>query len=270
MKKQRILFIGAGRMAEAIIAGLLGQEADQLEEVVVANRSDAAKLAALHEQYGVTVTQDWQTAVAAADVVLLAMPPGAHKAVLAELAPLLHGQLVLSVAAGIGLQLLETALPPGTPVAWVMPNTAAGIGESISLFTCGAAMQDEQRAVLAMILRSIGQAAEVTEQQIHDLTAVTGSAPAFLYRFAEALELAALDYGVTRDQARQLVGQMIYGSAALLRTGTPAEELRDAVTTPGGATAAGLRVLDSADYLGTLKQAVVATNERAREMAQED
>lgn len=269
MEKQRMLFLGAGRMAEAIFAGLLRTQKDYIEEIVVANRSDQARLADMQSKHGVTVTIDWREHVAGADVVVLAMPPQHHREVLRELAPHVHGQLVVTVAAGIGIGILEELLPAGTPVAWIMPNTAAGIGESISLFTCGQHVGGREREVLQLLLAGIGESAECTEQQVHDLTAITGSAPAFLYRFAEVLEASARGYGVAPEVARKLVAQMIYGSSAMLRQGADPAELRDGVTTPGGATAAGLRVLEAGGLDAMLQEAVRATNARAREMANE-
>ncbi|WP_347338315.1 pyrroline-5-carboxylate reductase [Tumebacillus amylolyticus] len=269
MRKQRILFIGAGRMAEAIFAGVLRTQKDYIEEIVVANRSDLARLHAMRDQYGVSVTTDWRDAVAKADVVLLAMPPQNHRDVLTQLAPYIKGQLVMTVAAGIGIGLLEETLPAGTPVVWIMPNTAAGIGESITLFTCGRHVEDKQRDVLNMVLAGIGEAVECTEQQVHDLTAITGSAPAFLYRMVEELELSAQGYGMAPETARRMVAQMIYGSAAMLKTGADPADLRDSVTTPGGATAAGLRVMDERRFSEMMQGAVEATNARAREMANE-
>ncbi|KEO84624.1 pyrroline-5-carboxylate reductase [Tumebacillus flagellatus] len=269
MRKQRILFIGAGRMAEAIFAGVLRTQKDYIEEIIVSNRSDLARLQAMREAHGVTVTQDWRESAPQADVIVLAMPPQHHRAVLTELAPYVNGQLVLTVAAGIGVGLLEELLPAGTPVVWIMPNTAAGIGESITLFTCGRHVEDKQRDALQMILAGIGESVECTEQQVHDLTAISGSAPAFFYRMAEELEVSAMSYGLPQDAARKLVAQMIYGSAAMLKTGADPAQLRDSVTTPGGATAAGLRVMEERKFSEMMQDAVLATNARAREMANE-
>jgi len=269
MKKQKILFLGAGRMAEAVIAGLLRRSQDEIAELIVANRRSTERLLELRETYGVTIVEDWKGAVAGCDTIVLAMPPGAHRDVLTELAPHVNGQFVVTVAAGVGTELLEAHLPAGTPVAWVMPNTAAMIGESISLYAFGKHAGNTHKDVLRMILASIGEAAPCTEEQIRLLTAVTGSAPAFLYRFVEILEGAAAEFGIAPELARKLVVQMVFGSAAMLKEGTPPAELRDAVTTPGGATAAGLRVLDEGGLEPLLREAVRATNHRAEEMAGE-
>ncbi|MFD2169645.1 pyrroline-5-carboxylate reductase [Tumebacillus lipolyticus] len=269
MKKQTILFLGAGRMAEAILSGLLARKRDSIEEIIVTNRSNEARLAELRAAYGVTATRDWQAQVAGADAIVLAMKPGQVRETLVELAPHVNGQFVFTVAAGIGTGMMEELLPEGTPVAWVMPNTAASVGASVSLYTYGKSVRAEHRAVLEMILDGIGSYEECTEEQIHQLTAVTGSAPAFLYRFAEVLEETALQFGVTKEQAHRMIVGMVYGSALMLKQGDSPAALRDQVTTPGGATAAGLRVMEEREFPALIGAAVEATNRRAKEMAKE-
>ncbi|HEU5139934.1 MAG TPA: pyrroline-5-carboxylate reductase [Bacillales bacterium] len=263
----RVLFIGAGRMAEAIFAGLIHNNDAHKKNIMISNRSNGQKLMELEERYGVRSTRQWQDAVSEADVILLAMPPEAHPEVLAELDALVDGQFIVTVAAGIGPTQLEAALPAGTPTAWVMPNTAADIGESISLYTYGKAVDDHHRQMLEVILAAIGDSQECTEEQIHKLTAITGSAPAFIYFIAENLEEAAMQYGIDRKQAKKLVTQMIYGSGAMLKNGGEAADLRQQVTSPGGATAAGLEVLTEHQLPEILKEAVSAVNARAAEQA---
>ncbi|HET7579837.1 MAG TPA: pyrroline-5-carboxylate reductase [Bacillales bacterium] len=263
----RILFIGAGRMAEAIFAGLIHNDESQKKNIIISNRSNEKKLEELERRYGVEPTTKWQFAVSEADVILLAMPPEAHPEVLAELSPLVNGQFVVTVAAGIGPTQLEESLPAGTPTAWVMPNTAADIGESISLYAYGRAVEDQHRQMLITILAAIGESQECTEEQIHELTAITGSSPAFIYFVAENLEEAAMNYGLDRQQAKKLVTQMIYGAGAMLKNGGEAAELRQQVTSPGGATAAGLEVLTEQKLPEILKEAVFAVNARAAEQA---
>lgn len=265
--KQRILFIGAGRMAEAILAGLIQNNREYSKNITVSNRSNKEKLAELESRYGVYSTAQWPEKVHEVEVILLAMPPEDHYEVLEELNPLMNGQFVVTVAAGMGTEKLEESLPADTPVAWVMPNTAADIGESISLYTYGKSVRESHRRLLEIILAGIGESQEFSEQQIHKLTAITGSAPAFLYLFTEVLEEAAMDYGVSRKQARKLVVQMIYGSGAMLKDGREPGELRRQVTSPGGATAAGLKALKEKDFSEILKQAIEAVNTKAEEQA---
>ncbi|MDX8360425.1 pyrroline-5-carboxylate reductase [Cytobacillus sp. IB215316] len=265
--KKKILFIGAGRMAEAIFSGLLTYKQEYIDEIIVTNRTDEQRLFDLKEKYGVTTSAKWQDEVAHVDIIILAMPPEAHKEILEDLSLWIKGQLVVTIAGGIGIQLLENILPEETPVAWIMPNTAANISQSMSLYTFGKAVKEKHRQELELVLTGIGDAELCTEQQIHDLTAITGSAPAFLYRFAEALEQSALEYGVTKAQARKLVTQMIYGSAAMLKEGHAPDELRDQVTSPGGSTAAGIEVLDQNQFTNIIEQAVIATQKKAQQLA---
>ncbi len=267
LMKKKILFIGAGRMAEAIFSGLLTYKKEYIDEIIVTNRTDEQRLINLKEKYGVTTSTKWQDEVAHVDIIILAMPPEAHKEILEDLSLWIKGQLVVTIAGGIGIQLLENILPEETPVAWIMPNTAANISQSMSLYTFGKAVKEKHRQELELVLTGIGDAELCTEQQIHDLTAITGSAPAFLYRFAEALEQSALEYGVTKDQARKLVTQMIYGSAAMLKEGHAPHELRDQVTSPGGSTAAGIEVLDQNQFTNIIEQAVIATQKKAQQLA---
>ncbi|MGB8001976.1 MAG: pyrroline-5-carboxylate reductase [Anaerobacillus sp.] len=263
MNKPNILFIGAGRMAEAIFAGL--KQATTIGTITVSNQSDQARLDHLTKTYDVA-TASWQEVIPNHDVIILAMPPAAHPAVLSELADKVNNQFIITVAAGIGPSVLEEALP-GRPTAWIMPNTAADIGESMSLVACGKHVRTEHRKVLQTILDAIGESTELTEAQIHNLTAVTGSAPAFVYHLAESLEETARTYGLSREVARKLVVQMIYGSASMLKDGREAGDLRDQVTTPGGATAAGIDVLEKGNFRELLHEAVLAVNKKAAEQA---
>ncbi|KEK21938.1 pyrroline-5-carboxylate reductase [Bacillus gaemokensis] len=263
-KKHRILFIGAGRMAEAIFAGLLKTSKEHIEEIIVSNRSNIEKLQQLKQQYGVSITNDWKQHITSVDTIVLAMPPTAHEQLLAELSPLLSHQFVVTVAAGIGPSYLEEKLPQGTPVAWIMPNTAATIGKSISLYTMGRSINETHQETLQLLLKGIGTSQLCTEEEVHQLTAVTGSAPAFLYHFAEGLIEATKSYGIDEATAKHLVIQMIAGSASMLQQEQDPALLREQVTTPGGSTAEGLKVLYEYNFPKILHQAIEATNKKAR------
>ncbi len=257
-----ILMIGAGRMAESIISGLLKQNGEL--SITVANHSDDVKRIELANKFKIHETNNWSTAVEASEIIISAAPPSAHEQLFKELSPILNKQLVITVAAGIDTTFMQAHLPEGTPVCWIMPNTAAQLQASMSTFVCGHYVTSEHREVIEMILSAIGDYEELTEEQVHDLTAVTGSAPAFLYLFCEALEEAALIYGVSQEQARKLVTQMVAGSAQMLEAGFAPRDLRDQVTTPGGSTAAGISVLNDGNFTELIGEAIKATNEHAR------
>lgn len=264
MKKQTLLFIGAGRMAEAIIGGLVRNSKEYIEKIIVSNTGNIERLNALKHKYPVQTADNWKQDAEKADVIVLAMPPSAHDSILKELSDVLTHQFVVTIAAGIGPSYLEERLPEYTPAAWIMPNTSATIGESISLYAVGKSVKPKHREALQLILDGIGQSEEFTEDQVHNLTAVTGSAPAFLYYFAETLIEAAKDMGIQEERAKKLVIQMIYGSSRMLEQEKSPSALREQVTTPGGATAEGLKVLYENHMAEMMKKAIAATNKKAR------
>ncbi|OLS34322.1 pyrroline-5-carboxylate reductase [Alkalihalophilus pseudofirmus] len=258
-----ILFIGAGRMAEAIFAGILHKN-DRDVKVTVTNLHNKEKLASLKTRYHIETINHWSEGIDEADTILLACPPSAHDQLLEDLSPRINGQFVITVAAGVDPTFLEARLPNKTPVAWVMPNTAASVGKSMSTYTYGQHVNEAHKEQLQMILNSIGASEQLTEDQIHNLTAVTGSAPAFLYYFTEALQVAAAEYGLSQNQAEKLVQEMVIGSAEMLKTYKDPALLREQVTSPGGATDAGLKSLEKNHFQAAIMEAVKATNDHAK------
>lgn len=263
MKSKRLLMMGAGRMAEAILAGLVENSSPSFS-ITVTNQKDKARLQELANKYDVITTTNWNNCVEEMDLIILAAPPSVHNELLKELSPHLTNQLIITVAAGIDPTFMESRLPIGTPVCWVMPNTSAQVQKSMTTYVCGQYVKAEHREPIRKILDAIGSHEELSEDQVHDLTAITGSSPAFLYLFCEALENAAISYGISSDQARKLVTKMVSGTAAMLETGQAPEELRAQVTSPGGSTAAGVDVLLKHQYEDIIQEAVTATNAHAR------
>ncbi|WLD91613.1 pyrroline-5-carboxylate reductase [Alkalihalobacillus sp. AL-G] len=264
MESYRLLMIGAGRMAEAIISGLQNQNPSLFSSVTVANQTDERRLINLAKKYNVHTTTDWRDVINEVDVVVSAVPPQAHSTILEDLDSIGYKKLFITVAAGVDPTFMESKISEGTPVCWMMPNTAAQVKKSMTTYVCGRFVNDDHRTIIHHLLESIGDYAELSEEQVHDLTAVTGSAPAFLYLFCEALEEAAVSYGLDEKQAKLLVTKMISGSAEMLETGITANELRDQVTSPGGSTAAGVEVLEKGHFTELVQNAVKATNTHAR------
>ncbi|WP_444684040.1 pyrroline-5-carboxylate reductase [Alkalicoccus luteus] len=258
-----ILFIGAGRMAEAVIAGIAADDGSPFDRITVANKSNQEKRERLAADYGVHTTDDWLQVMQHHDVIVLAAPPSAHGDLLDAVAPLWKGQLIVTLAAGIDPDFMEARLPAEAPVCWIMPNTAAQIGESMSTFVCGRAVTSTHRPLIEGLLHAIGPAEELTARQVHELTAVTGSAPAFMYYIASSLQEAAAASGISQEQAQRLVVQMMKGSAAMLASGKDPKELIEQVASPGGSTAEGLHVLETYDVDRIMKQAVAAVNRHA-------
>ncbi|MGM0875298.1 MAG: pyrroline-5-carboxylate reductase [Bacillota bacterium] len=264
MKNPCILFIGAGRMAESIIAGLHKTSRNQLEKVFVSNRSNSNRLQKLEEKYRVIPALHWREVIEEVDVIVLAMPPEEHESILEQLKQYVTNQFIVTIAAGIDPSYLEERLPSNVAVGWIMPNTAAEVGHSISLYTYGKFVTETNKKQMVRIVDSIGHSQLCTEQDIHDLTAVTGSAPAFIYLFVESLIDITEKLGVTKEISQKLVTEMVIGSAEMLRSGKSPEELRAQVTTPGGATAEGLTILNNGGFQQLIQNAIIATNKKAK------
>ncbi len=260
--KPTFLFIGAGQMATAMIKGLHNDV-----HIIASNKKNHQQLDYLHSTYGVDTTTNWKQAVPSCDVVILAIPPQAHKEILQELAHCITNQLVITVAGGIGLQLLQEMLPENTSISWVMPNTASEVKQSISLYTYSNVLPEGHQQLLHTFLDGIGESVQCTEEQILNLTAVTGSAPAFVYEFANALEEVSMSFGISKEQAKTLVAQMIFGSAMMLKGEKDSIALRNDVTSPGGSTAAGIQTLEEGQFSKLIQAAVHNTNKKAGELA---
>ncbi|PRO65372.1 pyrroline-5-carboxylate reductase [Alkalicoccus urumqiensis] len=263
MEKWNVLFIGAGRMAEAVISGIVKKQPEEIGTITAANRSDLERLQFLQDKYGITVTTDWLRAVKEQQMIILAAPPKAHDSLLKAVRPFLTNQVVVTVAAGIDPAYMEGRLPEGTPVCWVMPNTAAQVGMSMTTHTYGAHIRPEHKPYIEAVLEAIGPAEEMSAEQVHHMTAITGSAPAFIYYMAQALEEAAVSYDVTGEQARRLVSTMMQGAARMLSEGKSPEALMEEVASPGGSTAEGLHVLETYEVDKMIRQAVDAVNRHA-------
>lgn len=257
---KKILFIGAGRMAQAIIAGLIKTDMT----IVASNNGDVKRLEDVENKYGVKTTDSWKEEVEGADIIVLAMPPEAHESVLKEVALFVDNQFIVTLAAGIDPTYLEKNLPAETPTAWMMPNPAASLGKSVTLYTLGKYADEKHHQMLAELLISIGSSEKVTEDQVHALTPITGSGSAFIYRMAEALIQSTMETGVTEEQAKKLVADMIHGAAAMLQTGEDTKQLLDQIASPGGVTAAGLEVMDEGQFDQMMKDVITACHKRAK------
>lgn len=262
-----VAVLGAGVMGGTLVAGLRSAGWAG-EQVVVADR-DATAVARIAGEHGATGAGSNAEAAARAQVVLLAVKPGVVPAVLAEVAPVLRpGAVVVSVAAGVPLRTYEDALPAGTPVVRVMPNTPALIGAGASAIAPGAAATDEHLALVERVLAATGVVVRVAEKDMDAVTALSGSGPAYVFYVIDALAEAGVLLGLTRDLATRLAVATVEGSAALVRsTGDHPAVLRERVSSPGGTTVAGVAALDAHAVRAGVVAAVRAAAERSRELA---
>ena len=249
-------------MGEALLGGLLAAgwaKPGELAVVeVVADRRDALRAAFP----GVDV----RDAVTAADGAVVAVKPNDVATACAALAE--AGVVrVLSIAAGVPTARLEAGLAPGAAVVRAMPNTPALVGAGAAAIAAGTSASDDDLAWAESILAAVGTVVRVDESLLDAVTGVSGSGPAYVFRFAEALIEAGVQVGLPREISVALTEQTLTGSARLLASSEdPPEALRAAVTSPGGTTAAALRGLDEAGWFDAMVAAVAAATARSREL----
>lgn len=266
----KITFIGGGNMATALIAGLAGTVAQAADIHVVDPSLDA--LEKLRTQYGVTTSPEIGAAVAASDVIVLAVKPQQMRGVALRLQSQLDARpLLLSIAAGIRGTDLSRWLNGYGAIVRTMPNTPALIGQGITGMVAMAGVSDAQREAADSILRAVGKTVWLDEEaQIDPVTAVSGSGPAYVFFFLEAMQQAALELGLSARQGRELAIATFAGAAQLAaQSDEPVEVLRQRVTSKGGTTHAAITSMEQAGVKGAIVDAIKAAAARGRELGDE-
>jgi pyrroline-5-carboxylate reductase len=263
---KNIGFIGAGNLAEAVIKGL---RAGNGKIQIMAADLSKERLSLLAAGYGV-VCGEIREVVAGSDVLVIAVKPKDVAAVLQNLAAFpLQGKLVISVAAGIPLAMLETGLP-GAAVIRVMPNTSCAVLFSMTGMVLGTLAGEKEKQLAEEIFGRVGDFLWVTEDKINAVTAISGSGPAYYYLFTECLVAAGRGLGLTEEEAAYLAyGTLAGASQMLLQSGKTPERLRKDVTSPNGTTYAALQEFERANLREIVLAAAKAAAERAAEMEKE-
>jgi len=243
--EKKIGFIGCGNMGKAILGGLLASGQARAENVWVYTPSEES-LAALKQEYGVNTVASAQEVAQAADIVFGAVKPNIMLKVMSDIASSLNkDSLVVSIAAGITLDQLANVLGHDRKIIRTMPNTPSLVGAGMTSITPNALASDEDIQNVLAIFRSFGEAEVVAEYLIHPVVGVSGSAPAYVFMFIEAMADAAVLGGMPRAQAYKFAAQAVMGSAKMvLETGKHPGELKDMVCSPGGTTIEAVRVLE--------------------------
>lgn len=258
----RLVVVGGGRMGRALVGGLLRSGWVEAGELAVVERIGTARDDLAVHYPGVKVTAVPMQAEAA---VLAVKPADAEEAAKAVAGA--GTKRVLSIMAGVTIANLESWLGPGTGVLRAMPNMPAVLGAGASALSGGHSVNEDDFAWAEAVLSSFGVVARVPENLLDAVTGLSGSGPAYVFMIAEALVEAGVAQGLDRDVSRLFATATLLGSARLLsETGEPPEALRAAVTSPGGTTAAGLRVLEAHRLRSALIEAVAAATERSKEL----
>jgi len=262
----RIAVIGGGKIGEALISGLLRNGYATKDLVVAEKYPERAE--ELAREYSIRVTDSTSDAVEGADVVVVAVKPNDVDGVVTALSAAdlesENEQILVSLAAGVTTARYENKLPAGFPVVRVMPNTPMLVGQGASVLAAGRHARPQHLDIVREILGSVGTVAVVPEAQIDAVTAVSGSGPAYFFLVAEAMIDAGVALGLSRAVSTELVVQTMTGSAAMLaQSGENAADLRAAVTSPGGTTAAAIRELERGGLRTAFYEALDAAKRRS-------
>ncbi|MBR6382050.1 MAG: pyrroline-5-carboxylate reductase [Lachnospiraceae bacterium] len=262
----KIGFIGLGNMASAMIGGFLKQGIAAPGDLLGSAKTLATRTK-MAEKFGITVCETNSQVAAAADVLILAVKPVFLAEVIEEVRRQVRPDtLVISVAAGKTLDFLREAFGDAkVRLVRVMPNTPALVGEGCTGVCFGEGVSQEQQEFALKLMNAFGKAYAVPERLMDTVGAVSGSSPAFVFLFLEALADGAVEGGMPRKQAYEFAAQAVLGSAKLmLETGKHPGELKDMVCSPGGTTIAGVRVLEEQGLRAAVMDAVKATIEKTK------
>ena len=262
----RIGFIGAGKMATAMIEGLLSKGIYKKDEIIASCRSQDTK-DEVSKALGIKVTTDTASVLSSADVIVLAVKPNQIEGILTTNSVANSTKkLIISIAAGIKMSTLESYVPDSRIIR-VMPNVCCTVLESASSYTLGTKATDDDRETVKTILEAVGIAFEVPEEKIDAVTGLSGSSPASVFMMIDALADGGVLMGLPRDMALKLAAQTVLGSAkTVLETGRHPEELKNSVCSPGGTTIEGVKVLEDYGMRAAFISAVQASAEKSKEM----
>lgn len=262
-----IAVIGAGKMGEALISGLLKAGASP-DDVVITERYEA-RAQELTQRYGVKAVTNAEAAKLA-DTLVIAVKPQDMDALLAELSTsVTPDRLIVTIAAGVPTSAIEKRLVEDVPVVRVMSNTPALVGEAMSAVAAGAHAKEDHLARAEDIFRPVGKVIRLPESQLDAVTAISGSGPAYVFYLVEAMTDAGILLGLPRAVAHDLIVQTVVGAGAMLRdSGEHPVTLREAVTSPAGTTIAAIRELENHGVRAAFLAALEAARDRSRELAQ--
>ena len=258
--------VGCGKMGSALLKGAISAGAVSPSDVTIFDPYQPAA-DALAEASGAGLSASNAEVVAQSDAILLCVKPQDMLSMLAELRQQSAGKLFISIAAGVAIGAIEGIIDPKARVVRVMPNTPALIGQGASAYALGSSAKSADAEIATALLGAVGTVIEVPEKLLDAVTGLSGSGPAYVYTFIEAMADGGVLAGIPKDKAIQLAAQTVAGAANMvLQTGEHPAVLRDQVTSPGGTTIAGLSAIEAGGLRSTLIKAVETATERSKEL----
>lgn len=266
LEGKTIAFIGAGQMGGALIRALVARGMDPGR--IIASDADSKCLQELESTLGVKIAASNTEACRMAQIVLLAVKPQVLPDVLSEIGgSITPAQLVISIAAGVTTETVQKHLPDDVPVVRVMPNILCAVGEGAAAVCGGRGVQEEHLQTAEAIFAAAGRCVRVQERLMDAVTGLSGSGPAYVFIFIEALADGGVRVGLPRAVAHELAAQTVLGAAKMvLELGKHPAELKDRVCSPGGTTISALAVLEQYAFRAAAMEAVAAATERSEEL----
>jgi pyrroline-5-carboxylate reductase len=243
---KKLAIIGAGSMAEALISGILENKLLLSTNVWVTNNANEERLKELRDHYHVNSSYNLKELFEGTDIVILAMKPkDAATAIQSIRSHLTEKMLIVSVLAGVSINNIETLAGLSLPIVRAMPNTSAAVGKSATAIAVNERVSPQQMEITKQLFDSVGLAAMVAEEQLDAVTGLSGSGPAYIYYLIEAMEKSAVEVGLDKEMASELIVQTLLGAAEMVKNSSKTStQLRKEVTSPGGTTEAGIRILE--------------------------
>ncbi|WP_299739774.1 pyrroline-5-carboxylate reductase [Rossellomorea sp. y25] len=262
-------FIGCGNMAQAIMGGILKSGLVENHSVKASARTQETQ-EKVAEEFGVGVISDNKSVAAFSDIVFLAVKPDQYRNIVESIKDSLKKDaIIITIAAGITIDWMESQLSKSVKIVRTMPNTPSLVGEGMTAYCVNGELTDADLEDVKAILDSFGKSEMVEESLMDAIPAVSGSSPAYVFMFIEALADGAVLQGVPRKQAYQLAAQAVLGAAKMvLETGTHPGELKDAVCSPGGATIEAVSALEKNNFKGAILTAMDACSRKSKSLGE--
>jgi pyrroline-5-carboxylate reductase len=264
----KIGFIGTGNMGSAMIGGLINKKTVMADQVFVSDRNSESLNRIESKWKGIHCSKDNRVTVENADFIILAVKPHIYESVIKEISPFVdNSKTIITIAAGVSIEKAEELFGKKIKLIRTMPNTPALVGEGVTAYCCNKNIEEEDEKQVLKILESFGIVENIEEKYFHGVIAVSGSSPAYVFMFVEAMADAAVLLGLPRAQAYRMASQAVLGSAKmLLETGSHPGVLKDAVCSPGGTTIEAVKILEEAGFRSAVIKAMEANAEKSKKM----
>ncbi|MFC0524246.1 pyrroline-5-carboxylate reductase [Pontibacillus salicampi] len=268
--KQTIGFIGCGKMAQAMIGGMVRSDLVAPEQIIASAQSDVT-LEEVRNRFEIRTDRDNRVIAEEASILILAVKPNDYEAIIHEIrSSVSDTTLIVTLAPGVSFEEVERAFEREMKVIQAMPNTPSLVAEGMTALCANSKVTEEGLSSVVALFQSFGEVEVISEKQMSAIPSISGSSPAYVYMMIEAMADGGVAQGLSRDQAYRLASQAVLGAAKMvLETGKHPGELKDQVTSPGGATIAAVTKLEQERFRGTIMSAMESCTNKVKNMSGE-